>query len=74
MVHTFRTELTWELLQALSRVDRFAGEWAGIERREGRSLKLDDPSLSAPVYANLVEGEDDNYSLIWSRPDRKTGE
>jgi uncharacterized protein (DUF736 family) len=41
---------------------------------EGRSLKLDDPSLSAPVYANLVEGEDDNYSLIWSRPDRKTGE
>ncbi|HNM71344.1 MAG TPA: hypothetical protein PKG57_16930, partial [Flavobacteriales bacterium] len=39
MVHTFRTELTWELLQALSRVDRFAGEWASIERREGRSLK-----------------------------------
>ena len=39
MVHTFHTELTWELLQALSRVDRFAGEWASIERREGRSLK-----------------------------------
>lgn len=38
-VHTFRIDLTWELLQAISRVDRFAGEWAGIERREGRSLK-----------------------------------
>lgn len=39
VVHTFRLDLTWELLQAISRVDRFAGEWAGIERREGRSLK-----------------------------------
>ena len=38
-VHTFRVELTWELLQAISRVDRFAGEWASIERREGSSLK-----------------------------------
>jgi Fic family protein len=39
VVHTFRLHLTWDLLHALSRVDRFAGEWAGIERREGRSLK-----------------------------------
>ncbi|MFN9324304.1 MAG: hypothetical protein ACK6A5_02820 [Flavobacteriales bacterium] len=38
-VHTFRLDLTWDLLQAISRVDRFAGEWASIERREGRSLK-----------------------------------
>ncbi|MBK9176522.1 MAG: Fic family protein [Flavobacteriales bacterium] len=39
VVHTFRLDLTWDLLQAISRVDRFGGEWAGIERREGRSLK-----------------------------------
>ena len=37
---------------------------------EGRfylSVKLDDPSFPAPIYATLVEGEDDAYSLIWSR-------
>jgi Fic family protein len=39
IVHTFHIDLGWDLLQAISRVDRFAGEWAGIERREGRSLK-----------------------------------
>jgi len=33
------------------------------------SLKIDDPSFPAPIYANLVqvEGEPD-YQLIWSRP------
>jgi uncharacterized protein (DUF736 family) len=38
---------------------------------DGRSLKLDDPSFTAPIYANLVESEGDTYSLIWSRPDNK---
>ncbi|MFC5567074.1 DUF736 domain-containing protein [Rubellimicrobium aerolatum] len=33
------------------------------------ALKLDDPSFAAPVFANLVEGEDgESYRLIWSRP------
>ncbi|MCJ9669039.1 MULTISPECIES: DUF736 domain-containing protein [unclassified Neorhizobium] len=45
---------------------------------EGRNylgLKLDDPSFSAPIYANLVEDEDgQNYSLIWSRPNRRNGD
>jgi len=33
------------------------------------SLKLDDPSFPAPIFANLVEieGEQD-FQLIWSRP------
>ncbi|WP_051956146.1 DUF736 domain-containing protein [Beijerinckia mobilis] len=33
------------------------------------SLKLDDPSFPAPIFANLVEieGEPD-FQLIWSRP------
>lgn len=42
---------------------------------EGRaylSLKLDDPSFAAPIYANLVEDEDgENHNLIWSRPTRR---
>ena len=30
------------------------------------SVKLDDPSFSAPIYANLV-AVDDGYALVWSR-------
>ena len=37
------------------------------EGRNYLSVKLDDPSFPAPIYATLVEGEDDNHSLIWSR-------
>ncbi len=36
--------------------------------REYLSVKLDDPSFPAPVYASLVEAEgEDGYALIWSR-------
>lgn len=43
------------------------------ENREYLSLKLDDPSFTAPIYANLfddtmIEGGEETYSLIWSRP------
>jgi len=32
------------------------------------SVKLDDPSFPAPIYASLVKGEgDDACTLIWSR-------
>ncbi len=47
---------------------------AGWSKRseEGRgylSLKLDDPSFNAPIYANLFDDEDgEGYTLIWSRP------
>ena len=38
------------------------------EGREYLSVKLDDPSFPAPIYATLIEGEDDNsYALIWLR-------
>ena len=30
------------------------------------SVKLDDPSFPAPIYANLFKGETD-YTLVWSR-------
>jgi uncharacterized protein (DUF736 family) len=36
--------------------------------REYLSVKLDDPSLPAPIFASLVAIEDgESYSLIWSR-------
>ena len=31
------------------------------------SVKLDDPSFTAPVYATLVGGEKGEHRLIWSR-------
>jgi uncharacterized protein (DUF736 family) len=39
--------------------------------RDYLSVKLDDPSFPAPIYATLseVEGED-GFRLIWSRPNR----
>ena len=41
---------------------------------EGRyylSVKLDDPSFPAPIYATLSEGEgEDGFHLIWSRSNR----
>ena len=44
------------------------------EKREYHSLKLDDPSFNAPIFANLFEDEDgEGYSLIWSRPRKKNG-
>jgi len=48
----------------------FGAAWKKTSN-EGRfyvSVKLDDPSFPAPIYATLVEGEEaDSYSLIWSR-------
>ena len=45
------------------------------EGRDYLGLKLDDPSFTAPNYANLFNDEDgDGYSLIWSRPTRRNGE
>ena len=39
------------------------------EGRDYLSLKLDDLSFNAPIYANLFNDEDgDGYTLIWSRP------
>jgi uncharacterized protein (DUF736 family) len=36
--------------------------------REYLALKLDDPSFAAPVFANLIAGEDgESHRLIWSR-------
>ena len=42
------------------------------EGRDYLGLKLDDPSFTAPIYANLIDDEDgETASLIWSRPTGK---
>ncbi|MEH6758904.1 MAG: DUF736 domain-containing protein [Parasphingorhabdus sp.] len=45
---------------------------------EGRgylSVKLDDPSFTAPIFANLFDDEDGKtYNLIWSRARKASGE
>jgi uncharacterized protein (DUF736 family) len=46
----------------------FGAAWkkTSRENRDYLSVKLDDPSFPAPIYASLVEA-DDGYALIWSR-------
>lgn len=47
--------------------------WARTSKggREFVSLKLDDPSFPAPIYATLTEVEgQEGLQLIWSRPNR----
>ncbi|AYG64253.1 DUF736 domain-containing protein (plasmid) [Rhizobium jaguaris] len=39
--------------------------------RDYLSVKLDDPSFPAPIYATLTEVDgEEGYQLIWSRPNR----
>ena len=43
------------------------------EGRDYLSLKLDDPSFTAPIYANLFDDQDgEGYTLIWSRSRKNT--
>ena len=45
------------------------------EGRDYLGLKLDDPSFTAPIFANLFDDEgSDTYSLIWSRPNKRNGD
>jgi uncharacterized protein (DUF736 family) len=49
----------------------FGAAWKKTARdsdREYLSVKLDDPSFPAPLYASLVKVDgDDSFTLIWSR-------
>lgn len=49
----------------------FGAAWKKVAREtqhEYLSVKLDDPSFPAPIYASLVEAEDGSgHNLIWSR-------
>lgn len=35
------------------------------------SVKLDDPIFVAPIFAQLFEGEGEEFDLVWSRPTRR---
>jgi len=44
--------------------------WTRAAKESGAeylSVKLDDPSLPAPIYATLAQGDDGSNKLIWSR-------
>lgn len=43
---------------------------ANSTERPYLSVTLDDPSFPATIYARLIEGEDGQYDLIWSRPSK----
>ena len=48
----------------------FGAAWTKAARETGAeylSLKLDDPSFPAPIYATLSQGDDGEHRLIWSR-------
>ena len=44
------------------------------EGRDYLSVKLDDPSFTAPMYANLVEDDGETFTLIWSRSRKQNGD
>ena len=51
----------------------FGAAWKKTSKaeREYLSVKLDDPSFPAPIYATLIEVEgEEGLSLIWSRSNR----
>jgi len=39
IVHTCRLNIDWELINLISKIDRFDASWTSIEKREGQSLK-----------------------------------
>lgn len=48
----------------------FGAAWQKVSRedRPYASVKLDDPSFSAPIYASLIESDTPgDFNLIWSR-------
>jgi uncharacterized protein (DUF736 family) len=44
------------------------------DRKASLSVKLDDPSFTAPAHAVLFEGQDGDFDLVWSRPAKRRGD
>lgn len=38
------------------------------------SVKLDDPSFVAPIFAQLFANEEGAFDLVWNRPSRRNGD
>lgn len=57
--------------RVLAGTTEFGAAWKRISRdtqRDYHSVKLDDPSFPAAIYASLVETETESeFALIWSR-------
>jgi uncharacterized protein (DUF736 family) len=47
---------------------------ANGDKRPSYSVKLDDPAFTAPVHAVLVEQDDGDFDLIWTRPSKRRGD
>ena len=41
------------------------------DQRPYLSVKLDDPSFTAPIFAQLFAGEGGEHDLVWSRQSRR---
>ncbi|MGH6633174.1 DUF736 domain-containing protein [Sphingopyxis sp.] len=41
------------------------------DKRPYLSVKLDDPTFTGPIFAQLFAGEGDNHDLVWSRQSRR---
>jgi uncharacterized protein (DUF736 family) len=55
----------------------FGAAWkkTSQQNREYLSVKLDDPSFTAPIFANLFDDEDGkSFNLIWSGARRTNGD
>lgn len=57
----------------------YAGEvelgaaWPKTAQKSGREyhqVRIDDPSLPKPIFANLVVNRDGGFDLLWNRPRR----
>lgn len=38
-VHSFKLDISWQLIRRISHIDRFDASWASIEKKEGQHLK-----------------------------------
>ena len=51
--------------------------WQRVSEKKGKpylSVKLDGPTLAAPIYCALIEQQNGYYGLIWNRDSRKDEE
>ena len=70
MAGFYERALGMKLLETSDSGVELGAGWSRTARETGAeylSLKLDDPSFTAPVYASLVQGDKGEHKLIWSR-------
>jgi uncharacterized protein (DUF736 family) len=48
----------------------FGAAWSRTSKADNfyLSVQLDDPSMTAPIFANLLLSEGDTWHLVWNRP------